>query len=30
VSEGGRLCLHCATAVTGTVNLSGFIKIEEF
>jgi hypothetical protein len=30
ISEGGRLCLHCATAVTGTVNLSGFMKIEDF
>lgn len=30
ISESSYLCLHCATAVTGTIKLSGFMKIEEF
>jgi hypothetical protein len=30
VSESGILCLHCATSLSQTKNLSGFFKLEEF
>ena len=30
ISESGILCVHCATSITGTIKLNGFLKIEEF
>ena len=30
ISESGILCLHCATSITGTIKVNGFMKLEEF